>query len=167
MKTLYIVRHAKSSWKLGELPDRDRPLKGSGIRDALNVADYVAEYKLRVDAIFSSPAVRALHTALMFSRRLGFPFSDIQIRDELYMEGWNAMHQMVQKIDNDWNAVMIFGHNPDITHFINRCTDTHIRHVPTTGMVCLEFPIDSWEELEAGARLLFFEYPKKKKSDEA
>ena len=166
MKTLYIVRHAKSSWKFNELPDRDRPLKGSGIRDALNVADYLAENSVRVDAIFSSPAVRALHTALMFSRRLGFPFSDIQIRDELYLEGWKSMREVARSINNDWDSVMLFGHNPDITHFINHATDTHIRHIPTTGMVSLEFPIHTWAEMDTGARLLFFEYPKKNNSDD-
>jgi phosphohistidine phosphatase len=163
MKTLFVVRHAKSSWKFEELSDVDRPLKGRGIRDAKTVADYLAENDVKPDVVYSSPATRALHTALIFCRRLGYPFAEIQIRDSLYMTKVSDMIEVVKSAPDQADTIMLFGHNPTITNFINKLADQKIGHMPTTGMVSLQFDIEKWSEMDGNAEIAMFEYPKKKR----
>lgn len=163
MKTLFVVRHAKSSWKFEELSDVDRPLKGRGIRDAKTVADYLASNDVMPDVVYSSPATRALHTALIFCRRLGYPFADIQIRDSLYLTEVADMIEVVRSAPNTADTLMLFGHNPTIVNFINKLADKKIGHMPTTGLVSLQFDIEKWIDMDGNAEIAMFEYPKKRK----
>ena len=78
MKKVFIVRHAKSSWDDMHLVDYDRPLKGRGVKDAYLVSNWLSQNHERPDALYSSPATRALHTAMIFSRNLQFPFSKLK-----------------------------------------------------------------------------------------
>ena len=159
MKTLYLIRHAKSRWKYQELEDMDRPLKGRGIRDALTVAEYLAAEKVKPDIIFSSPATRALHTALIFARRLGYPFSEIQIRDKIYLSTVAEITEVVTGIDDRHKIAMVFGHNPTITNYVNAVSKSGVSHVPTSGMVCLQFDVPRWREARNNAQLLGYEFP--------
>lgn len=163
MKKLFLIRHAKSSWKHEGVLDMDRPLKGGGIRDAYNSAQWLNEHSDSPQLILSSPATRALHTALIFSKGLGYPIADIKIEEKLYEATRQDLTQVVQSIDDSCQAVMVFGHNPTITNFVNRCIDHRIDNVPTTGVACLKFDIDSWAQLNEKAELLFFDYPKRHK----
>lgn len=161
MKKLFVVRHAKSSWKIADLADVDRPLKGRGIRDAYSTAEWLVNQGDIPDLIISSPATRALHTALIFARRLNIPFSEVDIREEIYEAHLNVLTQMISEIDDQYDSAMIFGHNPTITNLVNYCIEHHIDYVPTTGVACLKFDISSWKQVNQNAELVFFEYPKK------
>ncbi|MCE2495091.1 MAG: histidine phosphatase family protein [Flavobacteriales bacterium] len=162
MKKLFVVRHAKSSWKMAEVADVDRPLKGRGVRDAYNTAEWLAEQGDMPEVLISSPATRALHTALIFAQRMNIPFSDIIIKESIYGADTKHLRQIVASINNEYSSVMIFGHNPTITHFVNHCIEHHIDHVPTTGVACLKFDVTSWAQIDQNADLMFFDYPKKR-----
>lgn len=164
MKELYLVRHAKSSWQYEEVDDYDRPLKGRGIRDAHIISNFLSKQTNAPEALFSSPATRALHTAMIFARNLQFPFSAIQLREELYLCSENELLRFIKGLNDDYHRVMIFGHNPTMTNFVNRCIDQRIDNVPTTGVACFNFDIDSWKDAEFKARLALFDYPKKHKN---
>ena len=164
MKKLFLVRHAKSSWEEEGLLDIDRPLKGRGVRDAYSAARWLAEQGESADHLFSSPATRALHTALVFSRELGYPFSDISIVQELYDCTATDIELVARAIPDHFNSAMIFGHNPGMTNFLNRCIDHRIDKLPTTGIACLSFEIDHWAHIDGQAELLFFDYPKRRQS---
>lgn len=161
MKELYLVRHAKSSWDYESVDDYDRPLKGRGIRDAHVVSSMLANQLDKPEALYSSPATRAVHTAMIFARNLRFPFSAIQLREELYMCSDKDLLTFIQGLDDSINRVMIFGHNPTMTNFVNRCIDQRIDNVPTTGVACFHFDINSWKDAKFSAHLSFFDYPKK------
>lgn len=164
MKKIYLVRHAKSSWRHEGVMDLDRPLKGRGIRDAYNTSAWLGQQGENPEVMISSPATRALHTALIFSKNLGFPFSEIRIDEALYHASVKDLLRIARAQDDRYSSIMIFGHNPTITEFVNRCIDHRIDNVPTTGVACLKFDDSSWAGIDRRAELLFFDYPKRRKS---
>lgn len=164
MKKLFLIRHAKSSWKHEGVLDMDRPLKGRGIRDAYNSAQWLNEQSDSPQLILSSPATRALHTAIIFSKGLGYPMAEIKIVEQLYEATLQDLTKVVKSIEDECESAMVFGHNPTVTNFVNRCIDHRINNVPTTGVACLKFDINSWAELNEKAELLFFDYPKRHKN---
>lgn len=162
MKTLYLVRHAKSSWKYDGLQDMDRPLKGRGIRDAYSTSEWLAEQGCEPDHLVSSPATRALHTAIIFSKNLEFSINEIRIDDKIYHAGSKDLMHILRGLDDKYESVMVFGHNPTITDFVNKCIDHRIDNIPTTGVACLRFDAEKWEDLDRKADLVFFDYPKRR-----
>jgi len=161
MKKLFLVRHAKSSWDDSQLKDYDRPLKGRGVKDANIVSTWLSQNAECPNKLFSSPATRALHTAMIFSRNLNFPFSSISIDDQLYFTSSEGLFDFMRKIDDAHESIMIFSHNPTITDFVNQCTQQSIYNVPTSGVVCIKYDIKSWKDISNEGHLLFFDYPKK------
>ncbi len=163
MKTLYLVRHAKSSWDCDGVHDYDRPLKGRGIRDSHLISQYLSNEYDAPQVLHSSPATRALHTAMIFARNFHISFADIKINEALYLCEVEEMMDFLRQLDNTCSSVMVFCHNPTITNFVNRCIDQRIDNVPTTGVVSFYFDVSSWADLDFNARLALFEYPKKHK----
>ena len=119
MKTIYIARHAKSSWRNTQIIDVDRPLKSSGIIALQKIAERLKESEPELDAIYTSPAVRAAHTALIHARYLNFPENRIEIRNSIYRQGKEGIYELVKSVENNLNAIMVVGHDPSLTHFIN------------------------------------------------
>ena len=160
MKELYLVRHAKSSWEYDGVDDYDRPLKGRGISDAHIISNLLAQ-QTAPQALFSSPATRALHTAMIFARNLNFPFSAISISEDLYLCSEQQLLAFIKTIDDQYNSVLIFGHNPTLTNFVNRCAPQRIDNLPTTGVACFHFDINRWHEADFSAELALLDYPKR------
>ena len=156
MKQLILVRHGKSSWEYS-VSDKDRPLLERGIADAFLVADKLNTFGLAIDAAFSSPANRALHTSMIFLRQLYFPLSKFQVANQLYDFSGDEVLRFVKDLDNDLNLVMIFGHNHAFTHLASSLGNTYIESLPTSGLVHLEFDTDSWKSISKGStvRTLF------------
>jgi len=164
MKQLYIVRHAKSSWDTPGLLDIDRALSGRGVKDAYQTSEWMSVEANVPQVLISSPATRALHTAMIFARTFHVDFSEIQINDRLYDSDIKDYLQVVRGISKEYASAAIFGHNPTITDFINYFADQRVSHVPTTGVVCLSFAANQWSELTSPAKLLFFDFPKKRRN---
>ena len=162
-KKLYLIRHAKSSWKEAQIADIDRPLKGRGVRDAYNSSQWLAQQDAFPDLMLSSPATRALHTALIFAKNLDYAYRDIQIEEGIYEASTAQLGQIVKQLDDRYQRVFLFGHNPTITQFVNSCIDHRIDNVPTTGIACLKFELEKWASIGKEAELVFFDYPKRRK----
>lgn len=153
MKELIIVRHGKSSWDY-DVADKDRPLKERGINDGHLVSGTFKKEGVKIDAIFSSPANRALHTCVIFLRKLDFPFDKFRLTNHLYDFSGESVLNFVKNLDNSLNTVMIFGHNFAFTNIANTLGDQSIDNVPTTGLVRLRFDTDSWSKIKKGRTVL-------------
>ena len=161
MKTILLIRHAKSSWDDLSLPDIDRPLNNRGKRDAPEMADRLLEKKVDIDAFVSSPAKRARRTAEIFSKAYGHKKKEVLIKDELYEASENHFAEVVASLSNDDQVVAIFSHNPGITDYANTLTTTRIDNIPTTGIFAVQAETNDWNSfLSAPKKLWFFDYPK-------
>lgn len=162
MKTLILVRHAKSSWNDSSLSDIYRPLNNRGKRDAPFMAKVLVETGIKVDRFISSPANRALTTARHFAAAYGFhEENDIQIEDLIYHESIRSIMKLISDLDDDYKTVALFGHNPDFTSLASMYSNENFSNVPTCGVVCIDFDVDSWTDTgESLGNLRFFKYPK-------
>jgi phosphohistidine phosphatase len=161
MKTLYVIRHAKSSWDDPSLTDQERPLNKRGKRDAPFMAQLLRGKGQRPDLILSSPAVRALTTARHFAAAWDIPGSEIRIDPGIYEAHTGDIQQLITQLENDLEVVYLFGHNPTFTSFVNLFAPAYIPNLPTCGIVQLQAAVDSWASFnEQTARLVAFHYPK-------
>ncbi|MFO7369716.1 MAG: histidine phosphatase family protein [Bacteroidales bacterium] len=145
LKTLHVVRHAKSSWDYDGTADIDRTLKAKGIRNAYAIARKLKLSNLVPQKIISSPAIRALHTAVIFARVLEYPLREIEICNLMYESSPDKIMELVRKTDNECKSLMIFGHNPDFTDLVNGFIDKPIENLPTSGVVTLKFASANWD----------------------
>jgi phosphohistidine phosphatase len=161
MKQLHIVRHGKSSWDIENIADIDRPLSERGIAGAYLMARRLADRGVLPDLLLSSPAVRALSTAVIFLRVLELPASVLQINESIYMGNVNELVKLIRSVDDRFASLMIFGHNPVFTVLANRFLINTIENIPTAGIVSLSFPAGTWKEFDKTApEKEFFDYPK-------
>ncbi len=161
-KTLFIVRHAKSSWDDAGLDDRQRPLNQRGKEEAPKMGKHLAGYSVKPGLITSSPAVRALKTAEKIAKELGFKKSDVAVNEGLYTFEGDGLMKVVKELDDRYGSVMLVGHNPAVTSFANEISNAGIDNIPTCGVVLLEFDARKWKDVgKGGGRLLEYDYPKK------
>ena len=159
MKTIYVIRHAKSSWDFPELTDADRPLNSRGRRDAPFMANLLHEQGVKVDKIVSSPALRALTTAIYFANKFEIKKSDLKIEKEIYEAYTGTILRLFQEFDNSWNTVFIFGHNPAFTDVLNHFTNNRIANLPTCGIGKIVSMEDDWKNVSpdtANLQITFF-----------
>lgn len=149
MKTVLIVRHAKSSWEY-PVDDKDRPLKLRGIQDAHIVANAIADEIPTPDVVYSSIANRALHTCAIFCRTINYPFEKITIKEGMYDFGGSDLLETIKSCDDEVNTLMVFGHNHAITAVVNTYGDQFFDNVPTSGFVMIQFNTNSWKNLHEG-----------------
>lgn len=162
MKTLILIRHAKSSWKDASLDDIDRPLNKRGKRDAPLMGKKLGEKKIKPDLILTSPAKRALKTAILIAAEIEFPKKKIRVNPDIYFGELSEQLTAVREIKNKHKLVLFIGHNPCITDLANALTASDTVNIPTCGMIQVEMDVDSWAEVNPGAgRMIFFDYPKK------
>jgi len=162
MKTLFLLRHAKSSWDHKELRDFERPLAERGLSDIHKIGQRFLHSGRSVGCIITSPAVRAKSTALLFAREIGYPEDDVTTNPELYFAGAPMFMKAASLVDENFSSAMLVGHNPAITEFVNDLSDAGIDNIPTSGLVELALPIEHWSQIKYGrARLVDFDYPKR------
>ncbi|MCF8303462.1 MAG: histidine phosphatase family protein [Bacteroidales bacterium] len=162
MKTLYLVRHAKSSWKDPELSDLERPLLEKGLKRTKLVIDELLKKKVRVDLIVSSHAVRAFETAKILAKALDYPPEDIRIEKQIYHTDADSLFHQFYDLPEESKSMMLVGHNPTITNFANKFLTNKLDSLPTSGVVCIEFDTDEWEGIiDAKNKPIFVINPKK------
>jgi phosphohistidine phosphatase len=163
MKSVIIIRHAKSSWdNIGE-SDFDRPLNDRGKEDAPKMANRLLERKVSIDAFISSSAKRARKTAALFIKEFNGDKEDILLVPELYLAGPDAFYDAIAKAPSSAKTIALFGHNPGITEFANDLTDVRIDDMPTCAIFAVKADIKDWSEFkDAEKQYWFFDYPKAK-----
>ena len=162
MKTLFLIRHAKSSWADPGMDDFDRPLNERGLADAPEMAKRLRKSKYPIDLIISSPAKRAYKTAKIFAETFGIHKKDIQLADQLYLAPAETIRQVLADISKDVDHVALFAHNPGITDFANRLTNAHIDDMPTCAVFAAAADVEDWSAIAGhNWNFLFFDAPKK------
>lgn len=162
MKKLYIIRHAKSDWDNLSLSDFERPLNKRGEKDAPFMAKKLKERGVSADIIISSAALRAKTTAKIIAKELGLS-KKIVYDENIYEASANTLYEVIKNIDNKYNTVMLFGHNPGLNMFIDSLVNVY-DNIPTCGIVEIEFECKKWSEISTfNSKLISFDYPKKYK----
>ena len=146
MKTLFLVRHAKSSRDDPTLRDRERPLDDRGMRDATRMGRRLAERKVKPDRILSSPALRALTTAQLIAGEIGASRQDIDVVEQLYASTPGELLAVIRALDNRVERVMLFGHNPEFTDLARRLSP-EIRDMPTCAVAEFRFETQAWADV--------------------
>lgn len=164
MKTLYLLRHAKSSWDNPQLRDFDRPLNASGFRDAAMMAarlrTLLQEKGEVLGTILSSPALRTCTTAEIVAATLNLEPDQLQMEPQIYLASSGRLLQLVRRFDDSVSAALVVAHNPALTDFANEMSNSSIDNIPTCGLVALQLPVTHWMEAEFGeARLLSEDFP--------
>jgi len=162
MKTLYLVRHAKSSWEDPFQDDFDRPLNKRGRNDAPRMGKRLKERDIHPELLLSSPAERALSTCTIIAGKIGHPLQNILTDRSLYHASEEELLSVVHAFNDGNDTVMVFAHNPGLTDFANRLSRELVTdNIPTCGVVGLRFQVQSWKEVDwEKGEVLLFDYPK-------
>lgn len=160
MKTLYLLRHAKSSWDDASLPDRDRPLAERGERDAAKMSKRWSQRNEKPDLIMASPAARARATAKLVAQGLDYKTRNIAVNDWLYAATEDTLIAIIEALDNELDRVMLVGHNPGFAELANHF-DSGITHMPTCALAEFRFDAVSWAGIgQARPARTIFDSPK-------
>ncbi len=160
MKSLLLIRHAKSSWDF-DVEDFDRPLNDRGKRDAPEMAKRLIKKDIKIDAFVSSPANRAVATATYFVEEYGKKQKNIIKVPSLYQASNGTFYSVIEELDNDFKTVAIFSHNPGISDFANDLSHTFRDDMHTCAIFAVKADIKKWSDFrEAKKEVWFFDYPK-------
>jgi phosphohistidine phosphatase len=162
LKNLYLTRHAKSSWGNPGLADIDRPLNGRGKKAAPLMGKLIVDRGENPELLISSPANRAFSTAKEFAKEMGCAETNIIVNRAIYGAGAQQLLNLVQDVDDLYNSIMLFGHNPTFTSFCNMLSGENILNIVTCGVVRIDFEFSSWKNIDFNSgRMIYYEYPKK------
>ncbi|OON67750.1 SixA phosphatase family protein [Hymenobacter sp. CRA2] len=161
MKTLYLMRHAKSSWNFDGLSDKERPLNNRGRTDAPHMGQALVKRNVQLNLLVSSPAVRALSTAALVAKELEYPADRIHVIDGIYEADLDRLLDIIRDLPDEADSVLLVGHNPTITDTVNALSPSPVNEMTTAAMVCLRFSTDSWLDAHrTNAELYFVDSPK-------
>ena len=161
MKQVLLVRHAKSSWNEPGVPDIDRPLNERGKRDAPVMAHRMLDKKISIDAFITSPAKRAKKTASIFAKTFKADKDKLIVKAELYGAGDAGFLDVIHHLNEKFDCVAIFSHNPGLTDFANSLSATHTDNIPTSGVFAVRSDCKKWEDFYgSNIEFLFFDFPK-------
>ncbi|TXE11518.1 histidine phosphatase family protein [Seonamhaeicola algicola] len=149
MKTLILVRHAKSSWEF-DVTDHERPLKKRGINDAKLVSETLKHENFKFDKILSSDATRTKETSKIFLKHLNINGSNIEYLYKLYDFAGADLTDVIKNTSKKVNNLLVFGHNHAITAFVNTFGSAYVDNVPTSGVVIINFDVDDWNLINEG-----------------
>ena len=159
MRTLYLIRHAKSSWKDATLPDFERPLKRRGREAAEQMGRFLGSKKVTVGALISSPSVRTRQTIDIVMREVHLGVEP-QFDQRIYEASLTTLVQVLLEIPDDRKAAMLVGHNPGMEELLAFLT-REARHMPTCALAKISVDGSSWKEAGRGAgKLEWFVTPK-------
>jgi len=160
-KILYLVRHAKSSWKDASLSDMDRPLNKRGKRNSPEMGRRMLAQGHKPDLIISSPANRAFSTTRNIAHELGIDESEIVTDEDLYFSGADGMLGVLESVDDRYRKVMMTGHNPTMAYLANQLGNASDLNMPTCAIAIIGFDMESWADLySTDGVLLGYDYPK-------
>ena len=162
-RRLFIIRHGKSSWDNEGLEDIERPLAKRGIRNAGEMAERLLAKNLIPQLILSSPASRALNTALIMSKSWDISAENLLIRDALYMAYLSEIEQVIAGVSAEIRNLAIFGHNPSFTAYANSFLELPLDNLPTAGVVIVRLESENWSGIgRKHVKETYVDYPKRK-----
>ena len=144
MKTLFLLRHAKSSWKDSDLQDFDRPLNGRGKEAAEVIGRFIRKKRLMPDLLLSSPAVRARETIETIIKIANLQ-SELRFEERIYEAGSSRLAEIVSEIEDEQKSVMLVGHNPGMEELLRLLTD-HLEHMETGTLAKIDLNGSSWSK---------------------
>jgi len=163
-RRLFIIRHGKSSWDHEGLDDIERPLATRGTRNAGEMAERLQALQLVPELLLSSPASRALNTAMIMSKVWELGPDSLQIHEPLYMAYLEEINQVIAGVAPEVRALAIFGHNPSFTMFANQFLTLPLDNLPTAGVVVFSLESESWDGIgRRDVKESYVDYPKKRK----
>ena len=146
MKTLLLMRHAKSSWKQKDLPDMERTLNHRGEKDAPRMGHHLKKKDICPDLILSSPAVRAKLTAEAVAKECHYK-KEIQYAEHLYMAEAEQILDVVHQLPDDMETVLLIGHNPGMEYTVQLLAHKIVA-LPTASIAYLRVPVEHWADLK-------------------
>jgi phosphohistidine phosphatase len=159
MKTLVLIRHAKSDWGFEGLEDIDRPLNERGYRDIDVMRNFLFNKMPKIEQFVSSSAIRAFTTAAMFARKYNYDVRRIELMPSIYHSPMQAYLEAIHGLNNELSTIAMFGHNPGITDIASSISDHDFENVATCGIVALQFDVENWNEIhEQSGELIFYEF---------
>lgn len=161
MKTLHLIRHGKSSWDQLGVSDIDRSLIPRGISNSLHMGELIAEKYAVPDLIVSSPANRAVHTAILLARAMHANLKIIKLEKQVYEASTSTIIDIIEDTPVQVNSLAIVGHNPCFTDLANLYLPDYLENLPTTGVVTLKFDIKDWCIIDKLPNQSFIDFPKK------
>jgi len=161
MKTLYLIRHAKSSWSDPGVDDFERTLNKRGQKDAPVMGKIFKKNLVKPDCIIASSSRRTLETAEIIAEKIDYPLGRIISNDNIYEASTYDLLDIITKLDDKYSCVFLIGHNPALTILANLLTDVQIDNIPTTGVFVIGFDFTHWRKVcEKTGTFISFDYPK-------
>jgi len=141
------MRHGKSSWNEPGVSDHERSLMEVGIKKTNKICQFLLKKDLKPEMIMSSTAKRALDTAKIVANSISYPVEDILTKKSIYHAAEREIYDELYEINNHINSLMLFGHNPTFTDFVNIYKTPEIYNLPTSGLAAIRFYTNKWEEI--------------------
>jgi len=161
MKTLILVRHAKSDWGNDTITDLFRPLNQRGYADAQILAKQLAQKIAPPQLWISSPAIRAYSTAILFAEAFNYDVEKLVLNRKIYEASMKTLQEIATSIPDSVETACMFGHNPGFTKFFNQFSDAFADNIPTCGVISLSNDVLSWKDLlSTKMKNDFYLYPK-------
>jgi phosphohistidine phosphatase len=161
LKTVYILRHAKSSWSNPGLADIERPLNKRGKKDAPLMANVMKRFNYFPEMIILSPSVRTQATVKPIVKTLKLKEYQLEIDESLYHGYYDNYEEIIRQLDPELKSVMLVGHNPGITFIANSCTGPILDNVPTCGLLVIQSEIEDWKSFSfSESTLVKYHFPK-------
>jgi phosphohistidine phosphatase len=146
MKTILLMRHAKSSWKHHDLADTDRPLAKRGEKDAPRIGHLIKDKDLTPQLILTSTALRSKRTAELVAGKSGYK-GEITSLESFYLAEPPAYLEELRRLPDDLDRVLIIGHNPGLEGLV-QILSGKVASLPTSALAHIKLPINSWNELD-------------------
>lgn len=161
MKTLLLVRHAKTEADSKSGKDFDRVLTERGQNDAAAMAQRIFDQKVQLDVLVTSTAHRAMETAQAYYKLYKSGDTVLIEKPELYHAEPSVYYEVIKGLDDKWKKAAVFAHNPGITEMANDLGVAHVDSMPTAGVFAVTADVTEWAEFaKAEKRFLFFDSPK-------
>ncbi len=160
MKRLTLIRHARASHGDSQVSDFDRALTDQGAQEAALMGFHLVKQRMHPDHVISSPAKRALSSAIIIADTVGFLAQHIATDKQIYDATVDALMHVVHGIANGYSNVLLIGHNPGLLEVCQYLTGKQLDKLPTAGVVSLEFNVSSWADIKQGkGKIVFVDYP--------
>ncbi len=148
MKTVIFVRHGKAGWSHPELDDMDRPLRHSGKKDSIRMAELFADLDIQVDGLISSPALRSLTTAEIFADRLVLR---VETDERLYNGTDSDLLDVIQEAEEACSNILLVGHNPGLSDLLRDLLDRECEDLSAASVAVVDFDVEEWGDIHSGS----------------